>query len=138
MNTPNTPEIRPYVAIIHGEIRATSLKVAEHFGKNHKEVLRAIENLECSAEFGRRNFAPSSYKNTQNKLQPMYEITKNGFAFLGFGFTGQKPAMVGGVGGSRKACRNLVPVCQAFTSSATLGLEAPVGGYSPQDKEQSA
>jgi phage regulator Rha-like protein len=33
----------------------TSLKVAEIYGKMHKNVLQAIENLDCSAEFKERN-----------------------------------------------------------------------------------
>lgn len=71
----------------------TSLDISNHFGKQHKVVLRAIENLDCSAEFGRRNFAPSSYNNSQNKAQPMYEITRDGFVFLCMGFTGQQAAL---------------------------------------------
>ncbi len=54
----------------------TSLAVAQVFGKQHKDVLKAARNLECSNEFRRRNFAPSSYINEQGKAQPMYEITR--------------------------------------------------------------
>jgi len=39
----------------------TSRQVAEHFGKQHKDVLRAIRNLECSGDFTERNFAPVEY-----------------------------------------------------------------------------
>ena len=39
-----------------------SRAVADRFNKQHKDVLRAIDNLECSEEFSRRNFAPSTYK----------------------------------------------------------------------------
>lgn len=40
----------------------TSLKIAEHFGKQHKDVLRAIKNLlgNIKGEFGRLNFEPIS------------------------------------------------------------------------------
>lgn len=40
----------------------TSLQVVEHFGKNHKDVLRDIRQLLESDEdgFGERNFALSS------------------------------------------------------------------------------
>lgn len=70
----------------------SSRDIAKTFGKEHKDVLRAISNLECSDDFGRRNFAPSSYINKQNKSQPEYLITKDGFAFLVMGFTGKEAA----------------------------------------------
>lgn len=68
----------------------TSLRVAEEFEKEHKNVLRDIENLSCSQEFRRLNFALSSYKNSQNKTQPMFLMTKDGFSFLAMGYTGEK------------------------------------------------
>lgn len=70
----------------------SSRVIAERFGKEHKNVLQAIENIECSDEFRRLNFQPSSYKNKQNKSQPEYLITKDGFAFLVMGFTGKEAA----------------------------------------------
>jgi Rha family phage regulatory protein len=70
----------------------TSLLVAERFGKDHKNVLRDIENLECSAHFRGLNFEPSSYKSRQNRDLPMYFITRDGFAFLVMGFTGLSAA----------------------------------------------
>lgn len=72
----------------------TSRYVAEAFSKQHKDVLRSINNLDCTEEFGRLNFAPSSYKNEQNKVQPMYHLTKNGFMFLVMGFSGHEAARV--------------------------------------------
>ena len=47
----------------------TSLKIAETFGKEHKDVLKAIKSLECSKLFHERNFAPSeyTYKNEEMK-----------------------------------------------------------------------
>lgn len=74
-----------------------SFIVAQKFEKMHKDVLRTIRNLvennECPKEFWRRNFTPSYYINEQNKEQPMFEITKEGFMFLVFGFTGKKAAI---------------------------------------------
>lgn len=66
----------------------SSLKVAERFGKRHKNVLQSIESLEVDDEFGRLNFQPSYYLNEQNKEQPCYNITRDGFALLAMGFTG--------------------------------------------------
>lgn len=81
------------VAQSAGRIFTTSLKVAEHFEKRHKNVLQSIEKLlaDCPDEdFGRLNFQPSSYQNEQNKTQPMYHLTEEGFALLAMGFTGPK------------------------------------------------
>lgn len=74
------------------KITTTSLIVAEAFGKQHKNVLRAIQNLECSEEFRLLNFEQSSYINEQNREMLAYEITKDGFMFLVMGFTGARAA----------------------------------------------
>ncbi len=80
------------IAIIkqNDQLWTTSLDIAEKFGKRHKNVLQSIENLECSEEFKRLNFRPSSYLNQQKKEQPMYLISKKGFSLLAMGFTGKK------------------------------------------------
>lgn len=79
----------------HDTARADSLFVAELFEKNHKEVLRDIRKITdplsgLSEEFRQRNFAPSSYRNQQNKKQPCYYLTRDGFTMLVMGYTGQK------------------------------------------------
>ena len=74
------------------EAVTTSLKVAEVFHKNHNHVLRDIEQLDCSDGFRRTNFGQSSYINEQNKEQPMYYITRDGFTFLAMGYRGKKAA----------------------------------------------
>ena len=68
----------------------TSLDVAETFGKEHKNVLKDIREMDCSEEFGRLNFELSSYLNSQNKRQPMYYMTRDGFTMLVMGYTGEK------------------------------------------------
>lgn len=83
---------QPLVTLSHNRLVTTSLKVADHFGKTHKYVLEAQRNLDCSEEFRRLNFRLSSYKNVQNKSQPMYELTHDGFMFLCMGFTGANAA----------------------------------------------
>lgn len=67
----------------------TSLDVAETFGKSHDHVLRDIRELGCSNEFRLSNFGESSYTNTQNKKQPMYFMTRDGFTLLVMGYTGE-------------------------------------------------
>ena len=79
----------------HDTARVDSLFVAELFEKNHKEVLRDIRKITdplsgLSEEFRQRNFAPSSYRNQQNKKQPCYYLTRDGFTRLVMGYTAQK------------------------------------------------
>lgn len=71
----------------------TSLIVAEVFEKKHRNVLKAIENLECSPEFSQLNFELAEYKDAQGKMRPAYRITRDGFAFLVMGFTGKAAAV---------------------------------------------
>jgi Rha family phage regulatory protein len=92
MNTQVTTEFHPHVAIINGQIKTTSLKIAEHFNKQHKDVLRKIQNLDCSPEFNERNFTQVEYIDTKGEKQPAYEITRDGFVFLAMGFTGNQAA----------------------------------------------
>lgn len=68
----------------------TSLDVADTFGKEHRRVLQDIRELQCSEEFGVHNFVQSEYINSQNKKQPMYYITRDGFTLLVMGYTGEK------------------------------------------------
>jgi len=84
--------LTPQLAVIDGTITTTSNQIADHFGKRHDLVLRAIRNLECSDDFRLRNFAESSYVNAQGKEQPCYRMTRDGFVFLAMGFTGKNAA----------------------------------------------
>lgn len=75
-----------------GQNVTTSLIISEIFEKNHKEVLRDIDNLDCPEDFNQRNFALISYKDSMNREQRAYEMTKDGFSFLVMGYTGAKAA----------------------------------------------
>ena len=83
---------QPLVRHSSNRLITTSLAISNNFNKKHKDVLRAVENLECSQEFRKRNFAPTSYKTSQGKVLPSYEITRDGFVFLCMGFTGAQAA----------------------------------------------
>lgn len=79
----------------HDTARVDSRFVADFFEKNHKDVLRDIRKITApesglSEEFGRRNFAPSHYKNAQGKNQPCCLMTRDGFTMLVMGYTGKK------------------------------------------------
>ena len=83
------------VEIENNEVVTSSIKVAEVFGKQHKDVLKAVKSLDISEEFRERNFALSKidYQNGNIKKQlPMYYITRDGFMFLVMGFTGKTAA----------------------------------------------
>jgi Rha family phage regulatory protein len=81
------------VDIVDGHTFTTSLKVAEHFQKRHKNVLQSIEKLltDCpDKEFAGLNFQPSSYQDSTGRTLPMYCLTEEGFALLAMGFTGKQ------------------------------------------------
>ena len=46
--------------------------------------------MECSDTFRESNFGLSSYKSSQGKILPMYEVTRDGFTILAMGYTGKE------------------------------------------------
>ncbi|OKP27570.1 Rha family transcriptional regulator [Serratia fonticola] len=88
--------LTPEVTTSNGRVITTSKAVAGYFGKRHDDVLKKIRNLDCSPEFHARNFAEMfidvKIGNGAVRQMPTYEITRDGFAFLGMGFTGKKAA----------------------------------------------
>jgi Rha family phage regulatory protein len=53
--------------------------VAATFGKEHKNVLQAIRDLNCTDDFRVRNFAQSNFLNEQHHEKPCFEMTRDGF-----------------------------------------------------------
>lgn len=80
------------ISLQQGQPVTTSLKVAEVFGKQHKDVLRKIATLDYSKDFNERNFALVTYLDGKGEARPAYEMTKDGFIFVVMGFTGAKAA----------------------------------------------
>lgn len=82
------------VDIADGHTFTTSLKVAEHFGKRHDDVLKAIRNIisQCTTPEQLRNFAElfATYtvKNGAQRRRPIFHLTRAGFEFVARGFTG--------------------------------------------------
>jgi len=69
--------------------------VAKKFGKDHKNVLRDIRNLECSEDFRRLNFELFKIRDLskpEGESTSHVEMTRDGLAFLVMGFTGAKAA----------------------------------------------
>lgn len=82
------------VFIQNNNVKTDSLKVAKIFGKLHKNVIRAIENLiaELPKDLCGLNFE-LCFKNSElqnGKPLPYYEMTKDGFTILAMGFTGKQ------------------------------------------------
>lgn len=80
------------VYLKHEEAMTDSLSVAEHFHKNHKDVIRKIENLleNDSAQNCARCFKASKYKDAKGEWRKKYLMNRDGFVFLVMGFTGKK------------------------------------------------
>ncbi len=87
-------DLRQFITVHQNKPVTTSLRVAEAFGKNHKDVIRRLNTLDCSPEFNERNFAPVNYLDAKGESRPAYEMTKDGFMFLVMGFTGAKAAAI--------------------------------------------
>lgn len=66
----------------------TSLKIAEIFSKNHRDLLRKIE--EKTGLFNERNFALVNYKDKKGEERPMYLLDRDFTTYLIMGFTGKK------------------------------------------------
>ncbi|EEQ0025398.1 hypothetical protein H4K58_002531 [Salmonella enterica] len=83
---------KPDIQNVGGQALTTSLAIASHFGKQHKNVIQKIQSLDCSPEFNGLNFQPVEYTDDKGERRPAYNITRDGFAFLAMGFTGSKAA----------------------------------------------
>ena len=86
----------PSVFNKNGQVMTNSRDVAGYFRKQHKDVLRAIDNLDCSNEYRQRNFALTSQTVGMPKggtrEARTFDMTKDGFTFLVMGFTGKEAA----------------------------------------------
>lgn len=85
-----------------GKLTVSSLQVAADFGKQHKDVIKSIENL--LRETSAKNFANltaensavknffigSTYADSYGRQQKCYDVTRDGFSLLVMGFTGKK------------------------------------------------
>ena len=68
----------------------TSLKVAEVFEKEHRNVMQSIKNLTAENSATRKMFVEDSYLNSRNQSFPMFYMDRDGFTLLAMGFTGSK------------------------------------------------
>jgi Rha family phage regulatory protein len=80
------------VRVENGHPITDSRMVAEVFGKNHADVLKAIDNLDCSTSFRDSNFTFVQYTDLKGEKRPYVQMTRDGFFFLAMGFTGAEAA----------------------------------------------
>ena len=74
-----------------GKAVVSSRDIARVFEKEHRRVLQDIRTIaENDPVWGLHNFVQSAYTNEQNKSQPEYLITRDGFTLLVMGYTGEK------------------------------------------------
>lgn len=73
----------------HNQPVVTSLQVAEDFEKEHKTVLRSIENLVAQNCAAKSWFYECAYEN-RGRQYPMYLMNRDGFSLLVMGFTGKE------------------------------------------------
>lgn len=78
------------VTIYNHQLVTDSRKVAENFDKQHKDVLKAIENIKAQNCAVTNMFFKTSYKAGTGKSYPMYLMNRDGFSLLVMGFTGAK------------------------------------------------
>ncbi len=85
------PTATPSLTVHGDKITASSRDVAHAFGKQHRNVVRAIEELDCSQEFKLLNFERLKFNHRGNEYI-YYPMTRDGFSFLCMGFTGKQAA----------------------------------------------
>ena len=77
------------ITVENGEPMTTSLKIAEVFGKRHKDVLKTIrkkiekiDELEVGANLRSPKFIEESYIDLQNKEHEMYKLNKDALVLV--------------------------------------------------------
>lgn len=68
----------------------TSLQVAETFGKEHKNVLRDISNLNLDRLNFEQMFSEGTEPDSYGRNRRIYYMNRDGFTLLAMGFTGKK------------------------------------------------
>ena len=97
MSTPHTPaNLRPRIQVVKNTPMATSLAVAEHFGKEHRNVIRDVRKLIADladladVEVSQANFMELIQLDRHGREQKYFRMTELGFSLLVMGFTGQR------------------------------------------------
>lgn len=83
------------VSVDHGQPLTTSRRVAERFGKEHRNVVRAIEKQLSDSElsaFNVLNFERVEYVDAKGETRHEYRMTQAGFSAVAMAFTGVEAA----------------------------------------------
>jgi len=78
------------VKIENDRMITTSKIVAETFGKEHKNVLRDIDNIKKDVLNFELMFFETEEPDSYGRQQRIYEMTRDGFSLLAMGFTGSE------------------------------------------------
>ena len=71
----------------------TSLEIAELTGKKHKDLMKAIRNMEPAwLKVNGRNFALVDYKDAKGELRPCYSLTKTECLYIATKFNDEARA----------------------------------------------
>lgn len=117
-----------------GQIVVSSRDVAERFGKEHKTVIRAIENIffEGSKLCHEKMFIETTYfEPSRGKHYKEYLMTRDGFTLLAMGFTGKeafkfKLAYIEAFNKMEEALKNQTPALPTTYKDALIALVAEV------------
>lgn len=92
--TPRPAAARDLVHADHGQPLTTSRRVAQRFGKRHRDVLRSVQRLidEADSAFTERSFALSGYADSTGRTLPEYHLTQAGFMLLARGSPARTPS----------------------------------------------
>ena len=88
--------LRPRIQVVKNTPMATSLAVAEHFGKEHWNVMRDVRKLIADladladVEVSQTNFMELIQLDHYGREQKYFRMTELGFSLLVMGFTGQR------------------------------------------------
>ena len=79
------------VMLENGKVFVKSHIVAEHFEKQHRQILDSVRRIiKNQPEFGGANFCATSYTTDQNKVHECFEMTRDGFSIVAMELTGKK------------------------------------------------
>lgn len=96
MKAVNAHSIAPTITVCNGLATVLTTNISEVFEKNHRHVLRDVEDIiQRTPEDRRGNFIPVELERPSNLGKGIvkykaYALTKAGFTFLAMGFTGEK------------------------------------------------
>lgn len=78
------------LTITNGQPAASSREIAEHFGKEHRNVLRDIDALKKDVLNFEQMFFETEIPDSYGRPQRAYLMNRDGFTLLAMGFTGKE------------------------------------------------